>query len=163
MTSPEPVLVRPQRLRRVCWGLAVSVVALFTVVAIGLGGGPPGELQFQRADQAAFIGLSLLIAGGLLVFTRARVEADASAVRVRNALGTKVLPWAVVREIRFDDGSPWASLELQDDDAHALFAVQANDGARAQEAVQRMRALLEASRARRSDGAQGDGPGGADA
>lgn len=152
MTSAEPVVLRPQRLRRVCWSLAVGVVALFTVVAIGLGSGPPGELQFQLADQVAFIGLSLLIAGGLLLLTRARVEADTQGVRVRNAVGEKVLPWGVVQEVRLDDGSPWASLELHDDDSLALFAVQANDGARAIEAVERLRALLEASRAPRADG-----------
>lgn len=152
MTSVEPLVVRPQRLRRVCWSLAVFVVGLFTVVAIGLGSGPEGELQFQLPDQAAFVGLSLLIATGLLLLSRARVEADTRAVRVRNGLSEKVLPWEVVQEVRFDDGSPWASLELHDDDSHALFAVQANDGARALEAVQRLRALLEASRAPRPDG-----------
>ena len=157
MTAPEPVVVRPQRLRRVCWTLAVSVVGLFTVVAIGLGSGPPGELQFQLADQAAFIGLSLLIAAALLMFTRARVVADAETVRVRNAVGEKVLPWAVVQEVHFDDGSSWASLELHDDDSLALLAVQANDGQRAVEAVRRLRALLEASRAPRAPRAEGPG------
>ena len=60
--------------------------------------------------------------------------------------GEKAVPWEVVREVRLDDGAPWASLELQDDDTLGLLAVQANDGASAVGAVLGLRALLRASR-----------------
>ena len=146
MTLEAPFVFRPRRLRRVCWAIAVVVVVLFTLVAIGLGGGPEGELKFRLADQAAFIGLSLLIAAGVLVFTRAQVSADASGVRVRNAFRETALPWAVVVDVRLDDNNPWAYLDLQDDDTVAVLAIQANDGQLARDAVRELRGLLERSR-----------------
>ena len=51
-----------------------------------------------------------------------------------------------MRSVRLDDGAPWASLELQDDETVQLLAVQSNDGDRAVEAVLALRALLRASR-----------------
>jgi hypothetical protein len=82
----------------------------------------------------------------VLQFTRVRVYADEAGVRVRNYVGEKAVPWPVVAGVRMDDGSPWASLDLQDDDTIALLAVQANDGRYAVEAVLELRRLLAASR-----------------
>ena len=148
MTAPPPVVVRPRRLTLVCRGVATLVVVVFTVVAITLRASGGAEV-FGRADQVAMVVLGLVIAGAVLSFTRSRVEADLEGLRVRNVLSEKVVPWEVVREVRLDDGSPWASLELQDDDTLGLLAVQANDGERAIKAVLGLRALLRASR---SDG-----------
>lgn len=146
MTVPDRVVSRPVLLTRVCWGVAALVVAVFTVVAIALGSGPPGGAQFKLPDQIAMICLGLILAGAVLAFTRARVEADAYGVRVRNVLSEKTLPWQVVRSVRLDDGTPWASLELQDDDTVAMLGISANDGDAAVEAVLGLRALLRASR-----------------
>jgi hypothetical protein len=82
----------------------------------------------------------------VLQFTRARVEADEQGLRIRNYVGEKVIPWQVVAAVRMDDGSPWASLDLQDDDTIALLAVQANDGLYAVEAVLELRRLMAISR-----------------
>ena len=141
-----PVVSRPVKLTRVCWGVAALVVVVFTVVAVALGGGPPGEAQFRLPDQIAMVTLGVLVALGVLAFTRARVEADATGVRVRNVAGDKHIPWQVVREVRLDDGAPWATLELQDDDTLSLLGIQANDGERAVQAVLGLRALLRESR-----------------
>ena len=143
---PERVVVRPRRLTRVCWTLAALLVVVFAVIAVALGQGPDGEAAFRLPDQVAMVGLGLLLALALLGFTRARVEADGAGIRVRNLVGDKVLPWQLVRTVRFDEGSPWASLDLHDDDTIALLAVQANDGKRAAQAVLDLRALLAASR-----------------
>ena len=140
------LVVRPRRLTRVCVGLAVLVVALFTVVAVALGRGGDGDAAFRLADQVSMVGLGVLVALALLAFTRARVEADADGIRIRNVVGETVLPWQVVRSVRLDEGSPWASLDLHDDDTVALLAVQANDGEQAVQAVLALRALLAASR-----------------
>ena len=145
MTVPAPVVVRPRRLTLVCRAIATVVVVVFTLVAITLRSSGGAEV-FGRADQVAMVLLGLVIAGTVLGFTRARVEADVTGLRVRNALGEKRVPWEVVREVRLDDGQPWASLELQDDDTLGLLAVQANDGERAVQAVLDLRALLRASR-----------------
>ena len=145
MSAPPPVVVRPRRLTLVCRGVAALVVVVFTVVAVTLRASGGAEV-FGRADQVAMVVLGLVIAGAVLSFTRSRVEADVQGLRVRNVLSEKVVPWEVVREVRLDDGSPWASLELQDDDTLGLLAVQANDGERAVQAVLGLRALLRASR-----------------
>lgn len=139
------VVVRPVRLR-----VVVSLVAAVVVVVFGLIGWAltraQGEMQFGAVDQALMTGFGLLLAGVALGFTRARVVAGPDGVRVRNLARERRLPWALVREIRFDDGAPWATLELQDDDTVTLFAVQASDGPRAAHAVLAMRDLLEQSR-----------------
>ena len=143
-----PVVARPRRLTLVCWLVAALVVVVFGVLAVALGRGPEGDAQFRLADQIAFFVLGLLVAGLALMFTRARVTATAEGVHVRNPFGTKDVPWQVVREVRLDDGAPWAVLELQDDETVQMLAVQANDGDAAVDVVLELRALLQASRGR---------------
>lgn len=146
MTGPGPVVSRPVRLTKVCWGLVVLVMAVFTAVAVALGAGPQGEASFRLPDQVAMVGLGVLLSLAALSLTRARVVADVHGIRVRNVLGERTFPWQVVREVRLDDGAPWASLELQDDDTVALLGVQTNDGERSVQTVLDLRALLRASR-----------------
>lgn len=146
MSVHAPVDSRPVRLTRVCWGVAALVMVVFVAVAIGLGTATSGDAAFRLGDQIAMVVLGGLIATAVLGFTRPRVHADLEGVRIRNVLGDKLVPWQVVRAVRLDDGAPWASLDLQDDDTLALFAIQSNDGDRAVEAVLGMRALLAASR-----------------
>jgi hypothetical protein len=69
------------------------------------------------------------------------VVADLDGVRVQNIFTTKDVPWEVVRAVSFPDGTPWAMLDLADDDQIALLAVQAADGGRAVAAVRALRAL----------------------
>ena len=151
MSGPSATVdVRPHRLTRVCWAVAVGVAVVFAVVAVALGNAPEGDAQFQVADQVAFFLLGLLVAGAVLLFTRARVVADLEGVRVRNPLSSTQVPWQVVRGVRLDDGAPWAVLDLEDDETVQLLAVQSNDGDRAVDAVLALRALLQESR-RRTD------------
>jgi hypothetical protein len=146
VTQTAPVRLRPHRIRVTCWLLATALVVLFTVVSTALRG-PTGEsgATFQRGDQAAMIGLGLLGAFLILLFTRPRVEADSRGIRVRNVIGSYDLPWAVVRAIRFDRGSAWASLELHDDELVPLLALQAVDKERAVDGVRALRALHAAN------------------
>jgi hypothetical protein len=142
MDQEHVVRARPRRLRLVCWLSAVSIVAVFTAVATALRGGTEGGGAFGAGDQAAMVGLGLLMAAGVLAFTRPRVEADAERVRVKNVVGGYDLPWSVVRAVRFHDGSPWASLELLDDETVSVLAVQAADKEYAVAAVRGLRQLL---------------------
>ena len=144
--TPPPVEARPVVLTRVCWGVAVLVMVVFVAVAVALGSATTGDAQFRLPDQIAMGVLGGLLATTVLGFTRARVRADVAGVRIRNVLGEKHVPWQVVRAVRMDDGAPWASLDLQDDDTIALLAIQSNDGDRAVEAVLGLRALLVSSR-----------------
>lgn len=125
-----------------CWGLAVAVVVFFSIVGTTLRGAiGEGPAVFQRGDQFAMIGLGVLIAAGILLFTRPRVEADAQGIRVRNLVGSHDLPWELVRAVRFDRGSAWASLELHDDELIPMLAVQVVDKERAVAGVRALRAL----------------------
>jgi hypothetical protein len=133
----------------VCWASAAVIVVVFTAISFGLhgslGDGAPGT--FQRGDQAAMVGLGLLAALGILMFTRPRIVADDRGVHVRNALGGYDLPWEVIRAVRFSRGAPWASLELEDDDVVSVLAVQSADKEYAVAAVRTLRGMLEAHRA----------------
>ena len=141
-----PLVLRPRRLLLVCRAAGVLLLAVFAVVAYLLPRGSAGGQRFGLGDQIAFFGIGVLLAWAVLQFTRVRVEADEAGVRVRNYVGEKFVPWQVVAGVRLDDASPWASLDLQDDDTIALLAVQANDGSRAVDAVMSLRHLLAASR-----------------
>jgi hypothetical protein len=143
MTALE---LRPRRLLVVCRLAGAVLLLVFAAVAYALPRGSAGGEQFGTADQIAFFLIGVLLAAAVLQFTRVRVLADEHGVRVRNYVGEKFVPWQVVAGVRLDDGSPWASLDLHDDDTIALLAVQANDGARAVDAVVELRALLARSR-----------------
>jgi hypothetical protein len=155
VTPPPVVQSRPVKLTRVCWVLVVLVLAVFTAVAVALGAGEPGDASFRLPDQLAMVGLGVLLSAAMLSLTRARVRGDLDGVRVRNVLGERFFPWELVREVRLDDGAPWASLELQDDDTVALLGAQTNDGERTVEVVLGLRAQLRA----RSRGAWEPGGG----
>jgi len=136
------VVYRPQRIRWVAGVCAVAVAVLFTVLSFGLHGATgEGPGQFARGDQVAMIGLGVLIGLGIMAFARPRVRADADGIRVRNVVGGYELPWSVVRAVRFDRNSPWASLELHDDEAVQIHALQAADKEYAVEGVRTLRAL----------------------
>jgi Bacterial PH domain len=138
----EVVRFRPRKARVVGWVAAVAVVVIFTLVSFGLHGATDsGRGVFQTGDQVAMIILGVLLALGILMFTRPRVEADDTGIRVRNVFGGYELPWQVVRSVRFGRGAPWATLELQDDDVVSVMAVQAADKQYAVEAVRALRAL----------------------
>lgn len=139
------VRAKPIKTTRVAWVLAVVVVAVFSAVATTLRGATDsGKGVFQAGDQWAMIGLGVLGALGILMFTRPRVEADARGIRIRNLVGGYDLPWDVVRSVQLTRGAPWASLELKDDDLIPVMAVQAADKAYAVEALRGLRALLAA-------------------
>jgi hypothetical protein len=141
-----PLVVRPKRLLVVCRVAGVVLLVVFGVLAVLLRRGTAGGQQFGIGDQIAFFGIGVLLAWAVLQFTRARVVADERGLQIRNYVGEKVIPWQVVAAVRLDDGSPWASLDLQDDDTVALLAVQANDGMYAVETVLELRRLLAVSR-----------------
>jgi len=141
--ADETVEFRPRRIRWVAGVAAAAVVVLFTVIAFGLHGSAGFEDSgtFQRGDQAAMIGLGILIGLGCLAFTRPRVRADADGVKIRNVVGGYDLPWSVVRAVRFDRNAAWASLDLLDDEQVSVHALQAADKDYAVDGVRALRAL----------------------
>jgi hypothetical protein len=143
----DTVTFRPRKIRWVAGTAAGAVVVLFTAISFGLHGsaGFENSGQFERGDQTAMIGLGVLIALGILAFCRPRVIADAESIRIRNVVGGYDLPWAVVRAVRFDRNSPWAQLELHDDEQVSIHALQAADKDYAVEGVRTLRALHSAT------------------
>lgn len=145
MTQTDVVRLRPRRVRVVCWTAAAAVLIVFALVGTALRGSTgEGRAVFQRGDQFAMVGLGVLIAAGILLFTRPLVEADTRGIRVRNVIGSYDLPWEVVRAVRFDRGSAWASLELHDDDLLPIIALQVVDRDHAVAGVRSLRQLLAA-------------------
>jgi len=148
ISTQAPVVFRPRRIRWVAGFSAAAVVVLFTVLSFGLHGSTGDTMgQFRRGDQTAMIGLGVLIGLGILAFTRPRVSADGTGVRIRNVVGGYDLPWAAVRAVRFDRNSPWATLELHDDETVSVHALQAADKEYAVEGVRALRALHSAATA----------------
>jgi hypothetical protein len=143
----EAVEFRPKRIRWVASVAALAVAVLFTVLSFGLHGSSGFENagQFQRGDQAAMIGLGVLMGLGILAFTRPRVRADADGITIRNVVGGYELPWSVVRAVRFDRNSPWATLDLYDDETVSVHALQAVDKDYAVDGVRALRALHTAA------------------
>jgi hypothetical protein len=135
----------PRRLRRLCRLLALLVVLVFGAVALLLPSGDDAVEAFGPVDQAAFFGIGLVIAAGVLVLTRFRVRADERGVWVRNSLGERYFPWPVVVAVHLPAGATWAQLELHDDETVALMAVQTSDGDAAVDVVIALRRLLKAA------------------
>lgn len=135
----------PVRLRRICRVLAVVVVVVFGLVAVLLPRGENGVEAFGPVDQVAFFLIGVLIAGGVLMLTRFRVRADERGVWVRNSLGERYFPWALVVGVHLLKGATWAQLELHDDEMVPLLAVQTSDGDRAVDVVLALRRLLQAA------------------
>ncbi|WP_329049305.1 PH domain-containing protein [Amycolatopsis sp. NBC_01488] len=144
MSVQTLLVVRPRRALIACSVLAVALLAVFVVVAVLLRNGDTG-VHFQRSDQAAMIGIGILLACGVMLFAIARVRADEDGIEVRNVLITRRFAWTEVLSVSFPDGASWARLELPDDEYHAVMAIQAVDRARAVEAVRALRKLHRAA------------------
>ena len=138
---------RPRKIRWVAGISAGAVAILFTALSFGLHGstGFDNSGSFERGDQSAMIGLGVLIGLGILAFARPRVRADADGIKIRNVVGGYDLPWSVVRAVRFDRNSPWATLDLLDDEQVSVHALQAADKEYAVEGVRALRALHAAA------------------
>jgi hypothetical protein len=128
--------------------VAVLVLVAMTVVALSLRTSSTGVVTFGPADQFAIAGLGLVLGAGIGWLGRSRVDGDAAGVRVRNIAVTREFPWQAVRAVRFDRSSSWASLLLENEDEVALLAVQAVDKERAVHAVEGLRTLHAAARAK---------------
>lgn len=139
------VVVRPRKVLIAAWVGAVATVAFFTVIAVLLRIRPTGVF-FRLADQVALVLMGLFVAGGVLLLARPRARADADGIEVRNILVTRYYPWAVVERVAFPDGASFARLDLPEDEYIAVLAIQAVDGARAVDAIRRVRALHAAAR-----------------
>lgn len=139
------VQARPQRLRVACRVAAAIVVIGAGGLAIALSGTTGGGGSFRSGDRAALVGVGILVAVGVLLLARPRVDADERHVVVRNLVGSHDVTWDLVRGIGFTNSSPWATLDLVDDERIAVMAVQAIDKEYALATLTALRGLLAQS------------------
>jgi Bacterial PH domain len=131
---------RPHKARAIAIVVAAVFVVVFVVVGVLLRNSSTGVV-FYLSDQVAMVGIGLVLALAALWFARPRVRADHDGVEIRNMLGTHQYAWADVEALSFPDGSPWARLELPDDEYVPILAVQAIDGEHAVTAMRELRRL----------------------
>jgi Bacterial PH domain len=130
----------PRKVRVIAIAVAVVFVVAFVVVGLLLRNWSTG-VTFYVSDQVAMIGIGLVLAAASLWFARPRIRADRDGVEVRNMLGTSRYTWQEIESVSFPDGSPWARLELPDDEYLPILAVQAIDGEHAVTAMRELRRL----------------------
>ncbi|UVO11002.1 PH domain-containing protein [Mycobacterium sp. SVM_VP21] len=123
------------------WIVAIAIVTIHVVVSFLLTIRASGVI-FRTYDRVAVVVLGLIVAGSLLLLTRARVRAGESGVSVRNALGDRLIPWSQVVGVTFPPGKRWARLELPDDEYIPLVAIQSADKEHAVQAMRELRALV---------------------
>ncbi|WP_448478096.1 PH domain-containing protein [Mycolicibacter minnesotensis] len=133
--------VRPRMMRLGVWIVATLIVTIHVVVSVLLTIRASGVI-FRTYDRVAVVVLGLIVAGALLLLTRARVRAGESGVSVRNALSDRLIPWSQVVGVSFPPGKRWARLELPDDEYIPLVAIQSADKEHAVEAMRELRALV---------------------
>ena len=129
---------RPRRGRILPLVMAAVAVVVCTVVAIGMGAG-----GWRVGDQLALVGLGLGLAAFLGRYASIRAVPDATGLTVRNLMLTRTVGWDEILEVRFPDGAPWVTLELDDSDELAVMAIQRADGPLAREEALRLARIVD--------------------
>ena len=130
---------RPRRGRILPLVLGSVAVVVCTIVAIGMGAA--GE--WQVGDQLALVGLGLGLAAFLGRYASIKAVPDGSGLMVRNLMLTRTVAWDEVIEVRFPDGAPWVTLELDDGDELAVMAIQRADGQLGRDEATRLARIVD--------------------
>jgi len=136
--APEPPF-RPRRGRVLPLVMATIAVGVCTVVAVGMGAA--GE--WQVGDQLALVGLGLGLAAFLGRYASIKAVPDGVGLTVRNLMLTRTVSWDEILEVRFPDGAPWVTLELDDTDELAVMAIQRADGQLARDEALRLARIVD--------------------
>ena len=135
------MIYRPRRLARIAVVVAIVVLAIHIVFGVLLTISDTGPENIGASDQAAIIIIGLVIAAAILLFTRPRLRVGRQGVSVRNLWGDRLFGWDRVRGLTYPDRGFGAQLLLPADEHIPVLAVQAGDGDRAVEAMDRYRVL----------------------
>lgn len=146
--APASVTAVPRRLRLLLAVLAVVVLAVVVLVAVSLPSTANTVVNYGVVDQVALAGIGVVLAVGILFLGRSRVDAGADGLRVRNLLVEHVFTWQQVREVRFERKASWGALALENGDEISLLGLQVSDGEDAVRAIEGLRALHAAARAK---------------
>ena len=136
---------RPQGLRIVATAALVSVIVLTVAVYIALG--PELRTHFTLWQRISTV--VMFVAAGVVwwALMRCSLRATDTQVVVTNGYRRYRYEWAQVVAIRFPQGAPWPTLDLDDGTSRSVVGVQASEGRRSREAVREFRALLDAHNA----------------
>lgn len=150
MPSTEPMpTFHPRRL--LVWALVLSVllVAGALIGWFALGAEVRADFTVPQVATLALFVVGLVAA--MLALGLSKVAATDAGLEVRNAFSVKVHPWERIDSIRFVRGDPWAYLVLgtegtgrdpDDPERRPMLGIQASDGDRSQQMVDRVRAEL---------------------
>ena len=133
----------PHRGRAVALGFAVATLLVFGLIAVFLPGPEVGG-TWKVGDRVFFAGLGVAIAFLLWRFASIRAVPTREALTVRNLFTTRTITWDAVVDVRFGDGDPWVTVELDDTDTLAVMAIQRADGDLARAEASRLVALVQA-------------------
>ncbi len=117
-------------------------IALTGVVALGM----RALGSWSGPDQMMMLGLGVAIAAFLWRYASIRATPGEQGLRVRNLLVTRTIAWDEILAVRFPEGDPWVTLELDDTDVVAVMAIQRVDGDRGREEAVRLATLLSRRR-----------------
>lgn len=146
MTQPGGPLpdapFRPVRGRVV--PLVMAVIAVVLTVSVSIGMVVSG--LWGPADQLLLVALGLGIAAFLWRYASIRAVPGPDGLRVRNVLLSRTVTWDEILAVRFPEGDPWVTLELDDTDVLAVMAIQRVDGERGREEALRLAELVSRRR-----------------
>lgn len=140
--KPWRLVVTSKTMKQLAWIIVVVVMAVHIFM------GAVVDVDFTGAavsfiDTLAFPGIGILLSVlAYIGFTRARVRANEDGVEVRNFIGTRFYPWAVIYGMSFPKGARVARLELPDFEFVPMWAFQARDGESVVRAVAEFLSLI---------------------
>ncbi|MFT4125155.1 MAG: PH domain-containing protein [Gordonia sp. (in: high G+C Gram-positive bacteria)] len=131
---------RSRRLRTLAIVAAIVVLAIHITFGLLLTISDTGP-HIGWGDQAAIIGIGVVIAGAVLTLTRPRVRVGPAGVSVRNLATERCFGWDQVCGLTYPDRGFGGQLEFPADEHIPVLAIQAADGDLAIAAMERYREL----------------------
>lgn len=122
----------------------------YTLAAVVAGGGvalalalpDTGDTPYHAADRVGIGVVGVIVASGLLVLVRPRLDADEAGLIVTNFVNRRRVSWSEVVGIDMAPTESWIALDLADGTSLPVVAVQTADGGRFRSAVLDLELLL---------------------
>lgn len=144
--STAAVDARPVRTARIAVAAAAFVLLVMIVVAV-LEPSESAGATFDWKDQVFTVVIGVILAVGLLLFTRPRMHADLDGVHLRGFVGgVKTVPWELIQRVEFPSNVRFARLVLPADETYAIVAVQRADREQSIAVMRGLRRLFAATR-----------------
>lgn len=129
---------RPRRGRLVPQVVAVTFVMVCLAVAVGMG----LTGHWNVFDQAALAVFGLAVGAFIGRYSLIRAVPRPEGLAVRNLVQSRTVAWDEVVAVRFADGDPWVTLELDDGDDLAVMAIQRVDAELGRAEARRLATLV---------------------